>query len=393
MTDAASCEVPSASPLDGGRRTQGRGIVRPLERGDLEEVADVFLRVFRRMDDPVRRRAALPGLVAYLDALYLGAPSYDAATGSLVHRTAAGDLGGFLGSIPTAFRLGDRRLRASAMGAFMVADPYRHTEAALSLARHHLANGLDIHFTDTANRITLEISRSMHAELLPLHSLEWVLPLRPASLLLERAARQWPRWPFGLAGPLARRFDRPIRRMLQGPERPRHESGVVVADMDREAFLAAAPGAVADRRLRPEWRRDDLSWTLDQAALRSANGPLRLRIARDETGHVVGFWAVWAKAGGVAAVLQIFPATGRTRATLAALIADTEALGCLAVRGTTDPGFMDALYAVPGLLFHHKGATGLKSCDPEVTEAARVGDVALGGFAGESWTRLVSDRF
>ncbi len=369
-------------------------IVRPLEVADLEEVADVFLRVFRGIGDPRRRQAALPDVVGHLHRLYLGAPWHRPEAGSLVYRDVSGGLVGFLGSVEMHLRIGDRRLTASAMGTFMVSDPNHHARAALVLLRHHLANGLDVHFTDTANRTSLEFCRPLRCELMALHSLEWIYPIRPASLVLARGRRRWPGLPLGLAAPLARGLDRSLKQLVRGRDGPRTSAdGIAVADMGRDAFVAAAPGLVADRRLRPDWSEAELGWLLDRAAERTGNGPLRLRTARGPDGRELGFWLVWAEEGGIAAVLQIFAAPANRRAVVAAILTDAERLGCVAVRGTTEPGIMDALYAVPGMLFHHKGATCARSRDPEAMDALRSGDAAIGGLTGESWTRLVADRF
>lgn len=92
-------------------------------------------------------------------------------------------------------------------------------------------------------------------------------------------------------------------------------------------------------------------------------------------------------------MLQVFPLARHETKVIRTLIRDADDIGCHAVRGTTEPALMEALYAVPGLVFHHKSATGLRSRHPEVMAAARAGDLSIGGFTGESWTRLVSDRF
>lgn len=371
----------------------GRSVVRPLEARDLEEVADVFLRVFRGIEDPARRRRSHPALIAYLDQLYLGCPWYEPDIGSLIYRDAHGDLAGFLGSVQMHMLFEGRRLTASAMGTYMVAHPRHDSRAALTLLRHHLASGLDIHFTDTANRTSLEFRKPLHFALLAQHSLEWVYPLRPASLVLARAEKRWPRLPFGLVGPVARRVDAPIRRMLQGEARPRRDDAPRVVDMTREAFLAAAPALVDDRRLKPDWQGEELGWLLEQASLRTGNGPMRIRAALDGDGETLGFWLIWAEAGGIAAVLQVFARPDRQRRVIEAMIRDAEDLGCVAVRGTTEPRSMEALYAIPGILFHHKGATNLRARDPAIMAAVAAGDVAIGGLTGESWTRLISDRF
>ena len=385
----AATEAAPASRAEPPRSGQRR--VRPLERSDLEAVADVFLRVFRRVEQPARRAAAMPGVVAHLAEVYLDCPWLDATRGSLVLVDGAGGIHGFLGSIHLPMAFDGRSFLASAMGTFMVTDAERKSGAGLELLRAHLANGLDLHFTDTANRISLGFRQGMRFDLLPLHSLEWVLPLRPARFAAQRASRRWPFLPGSLLGSVAGPLDRPLRRALQLDAL--EAADVVVDDATRTDLFAFATERVGGRRLRPDWTQDRFDWLLDRASARTGNGPLRLRQARDGRGRVIGRWLVYAEAGSVASVLQVFAMPGRERAVVSALIRDVDAMGCLAVRGTTDPDVMEALYAIPGILFHHKGATALRAADPEVTAAVRAGDLSIGGLTGESWTRFVSDRF
>ena len=374
-----------------GPTRAGSRRVRLLERRDLEAVADVFLRVFRRIDEPARRAAAMPGVIAHLAEVYLDCPWLDATRGSLVLVDGAGEIHGFLGSIHLPMAFDGRPLLASAMGTFMVTDAERKSGAGLDLLRAHLANGLDLHFTDTANRISLGFRQGMRFDLLPLHSLEWVLALRPARFAAQRASRRWPFLPGGLLGRAAGPLDRPLRRALHLDDLV--DDKVVVEETSRAAFFAFAAAQVAERRLRPDWTEARFDWLLDRAAARTGNGPLHLRQASDGRGRVLGCWLVYAESGSVASVLQIFAGPRDRRAVLAAVLHDADAMGCLAVRGTTEPETMEALYSIPGILFHHKGATALRAADPEVAAAARAGDLSIGGLTGESWTRFVSDRF
>jgi hypothetical protein len=64
---AADAAIEATSSGSSEPTRSGPRRVRPLERSDLEAVADVFLRVFRRIDQPARRAAAMPGVVAHLD--------------------------------------------------------------------------------------------------------------------------------------------------------------------------------------------------------------------------------------------------------------------------------------------------------------------------------------
>ena len=84
---------------------------------------------------------------------------------------------------------------------------------------------------------------------------------------------------------------------------------------------------------------------------------------------------------------------GREAEAIGALHADLDRLGVAAVRGPCRPGLIEALYRQPGTIFRHNAHAVCLTPHADAREAVLRGDVHLGGLAGESWSRLISDRF
>ncbi len=350
-------------------------------------MCDLFAATFRPGCEHRRDEVA-----ASLEAIYLQSPAYDPDFGSIVHVDAMGRIDGFLGVINITLRLGDRLLRAGVLGAFMAESPRSSPAIGVSLIRGMLARRLDVLFSDTANRTSLDISRALHFSVLPLPSLEWARVLRPAGTaahLLRRKRPSLARW----VGPGLRVIDTFLPRRRDAAVDARSIDGTTDRAIEPEAFVAAAPALLGGYALRPAWDEAELSWSLAQAALQTRNGPLHLREVVERNGARAGLYLMYAKAGAVAHALQVLSVRGRESAVMGNLIRHAQALGAVSVRGAASREAVSGLTRHPGIFYHHLMSTIVWSPDKEVLAAIRSGDVFLGGLAGETWTRIFADSF
>jgi len=362
------------------------GSVRSFERRDIPHVCALFLRTFRSGTHHRRDE-----LAAALEATYLGSPAYRPEHGSLVHVDGEGRIDGFMGVVNMTLRIGERRLRAGVLGAYMADDPLANPGIGVSLIRGVLQRGLDIVFSDTANRTSLDISRALRFSVLPLQSLEWVKVLRPAGTGAHLLARRAPlvrRWLV----PAAAAIDAALPRLASGVD-PRSVDGTTDRAMDPAAFAAAAPRLVETYALRPEWHEAELSWLLAQAALQTKNGTLHLREVLDRAGERAGLYLLYARERGVAHALQMLARPGRESAVLGNLIRQARDLGAVSVRGAASREAVLGLIRHPGIFYRHLMSMIVWTNDPEVAAAIRTGDAFLGGLAGETWARIFSDAF
>jgi hypothetical protein len=331
-------------------------------------------------------------VAASLEAIYLQSPAYHPDFGSIVHVDPMGQIDGFLGLINITLRLGERRLRGGVLGAFMAEAPHLKPAIGVSLIRGMLARRLDILFSDTANRMSLDISRALHFSMLPLPSLEWARILRPAGTAAHLLRRKQPglaRW----VGPGLRVVDKIFPSLTHAAVDARSIEGTTDRAIEPAAFVSAAPALLNGYALRPAWDEDELSWALAEAALQTRNGPLHIREVVERNGRRAGLYLMYAKAGAVAHALQVLAAQGRESAVMGNLIRHAQALGAVSVRGAASREAVAGLTRHPGIFYHHLMSTIAWSPDKEVLAAIRAGDVFLGGLAGETWTRIFADSF
>jgi hypothetical protein len=106
----------------------------------------------------------------------------------------------------------------------------------------------------------------------------------------------------------------------------------------------------------------------------------------------VGCYLYYGRPRQIAFVLQILALPEAVDAVVASLLAHAEQQGCVAVRGRTQPHQLDALLRHRCVFFQHSSTT-VYTGNADLLSAIRSGDAFIIGLAGESWTRLIGERF
>ena len=385
----ASSAAVTLSTVPGPSDVRGStGFVRAFQKRDIPRVCELFSETFRlgksyRADD----------LAACIEATYFTSPAYTEDTGSIVHVDEAGQVDGFFGVIAISMQVNDTVLRGGILSAYMAADPDRNPGIGVSLARGIVPRGFDILIADTANRTSLDIARAQRFMILPAQSLEWVKIFRPAATGLHFLGKRLPRVASWLA-PLSTIVDGPYQRFGPSSGKARKRDGTVSRPIDAEAFVEAAAGFVAHFAVKPAWTRlPELAWFVAQAGLQTKYGPLRIREVLDSSGRRVGLYLLYARRDGVAYALQVLAKPNREELVVARLIDDAAELGAAAVRGSTSPDIMQGLVRQNGIFYHHVMGTTAWGRDPATVAAIRSGNILIGGLAGETWARIVTEDF
>ena len=376
--------LPINQPPSGGQQ----GGVRRFQSRDVPDVCEMFCRTFAS-----GRHADRHEIADAFRQVYLTSPLDQMRSGSLVDVGPAGRIDGFMGMITLSARLDDDRpLRVGVLGNFMATANADRAHVALRLLRATMAHDLDLVVTDTANRTSMSLARSLKFDVLPSHSLEWIKVLRPAGTLRFLLERRLPRLGRTLA-PIARLADLGARHLPAAALPEFDVRRYADREIDADAFLKRSSALTRRYRLRPDWDEPEFAWLLDQARRKTRNGPLQLREVVDRGGRTLGLYLLHATSGAAACALQILSRRGQEPIVLAALIRRAAEVGAVAVRGNTDPDILAGLSLHDGVIFRQVAASVAFSRDPEVRAAVRSGNVMVGGLLGESWTRFVAAEF
>jgi hypothetical protein len=365
--------------------------VRPLRAEDLPALAALWLRAFQRPGTP-------SGVERYFREVFLDADPDDAAPASLVHEDDAGVVFGFVGGIARRMVFRGRPIRAVVATQLMVDPARRRGLAAFDLLRSLFAGPQELTFCDGANERSQHVWERSGGEVARLYSLDWSRVLRPAGYLRQRAARAGKDRLARAAAPLCRAADAVAGRLTALEKAaaigvPLGRPRAILADEELtssavRAILDDAPPAPS---LRPDHDPASLARLLDQAARTRGHGPLRRRLCRDASGEAVGWYAHYAKPGGLAQVLQIGGKPGAIGDVLASLFADAYAAGAVAVVGQADPRWLREITDAHASFACHSLGVLIHARDREIAAAVQRGDASLSRLDGEWWLRFAAD--
>ena len=356
--------------------------LRACEADDLPAVARLFAKTFRN-----NRQRAAGQIEAHYRTLLFGHPWRDPDLKSTVSIARSGHINGFICALPVRLMLGARPVRAALASSLMVEDAGQDPLAGARLIRSYLRGPQDLSFSDTSNAIARGLWEKLGGSVGPLFSMEWVRPLRLAGTGAAFVSGAQP-----VAGALMKPFARVADRVLDsiGRSLPLDPvPGQIEAHAaDSPQFLALMAQLASSYRLRPQWTQDSLGWFIGQARTKERFGALACKLVRDRRGRPVGCFLYCGRPNGIAFVLQVLAEPGQAGGVLDALLADAAALGCVAVRGRTQPELMAALQA-RNCVFVTRSFLTYHAKDGEILAAVRSGDALLTGLAGESWSRFI----
>jgi hypothetical protein len=360
--------------------------IRDLTADDIPAVAKIFQKVFRNPKD-----APPPGLIRCMNDLFFEHPWRDPEISSKVYVTPEGVIGGYIGVIPLRMNLNGRVLRAAAPTTIAVAEPARNPFAGAQLLRTFLNGKQDISVSEPINPIAIGMWEKFGARAATSESMEWLAILRPASFALTLAEQK-----VGLLRYL-KMFGAPLDKLVaRDLAKDRHRQGIEVSVTNREVlqeeFIPLFLDMANAYDLRPDWDAASLKWQLDHASGNVKRGPLHCRMVQDSSGKVLGAYVYHAQEGGIAWIVQLLTTPEHAATVVDSLLTQTKAEGCVAAKGRSQARLVEPLLKRRAMLFRRHSAI-VHARDESLVKAVHEGRAITSGFAGETWTRLVSDRY
>lgn len=351
-------------------------------------MAGLFQSLLRKSGQP-----STPDLEAYLASVFLAGPQQDPEMSSRVHLREDGTVNGFIGVLPMPLQVHGRALRGALCCTMMVENHTEDPFAGARLMRAFLTGPQDISLTETANAISTAMWRKLNATILPDHSLEWLRIIRPAGFLTEAAA--------SVTG--AARVLKPLAYPVDGLLR-RRESGwahlaaavpqgvAASVEIDDAEMVELLLSLTRYYPVRPDWRPETLSRMVAESRRKADYGRMvRHKVVRRD-GRPVGAFLYYGDPGRIGRAVQVLFEPGQAGAVIDSMLAHASERGLVALRGRTMP---DLLRVMLGrrFLFLQTSSSMVHAKDKSLLEPFVAGQAFFNGFAGESWSRLIGDRF
>jgi hypothetical protein len=128
-------------------------------------------------------------------------------------------------------------------------------------------------------------------------------------------------------------------------------------------------------------------------AHRKANyGAMVRRKVVGRDGRTLGLFIYYGDTGRIGRVLQLLFQPGQAGAVIDSMLADAAGRGLAALRGRSMPALLEAMLG-RRCVFLHASSSIVHARDTALLEPFVSGKAFFNGFAGESWSRLIGDRF
>jgi hypothetical protein len=367
--------------------TDGGAHVRDFKASDVEQVASLWQRSFRRT-----RSLPSAALTSYFTDILLNGPWYDPQLGPLVLEQH-GEIVGFVGRMARKMIFKQSPIRVVISTQLMV-DPDRKLGfAALSLVRAMQQGPQDLAYSDGANDHSMRIWTRCGGCSSKLLSFEWTRRLRRTQAACCALKEGHPRLaPFATGvRPLAGMVDAVSVRALPWLY---HKPCLRLTRLRATAGQIAPliQHATSSVSLRPDYSEATLDWLLGKAGESRRFGQLRTMLVLDDRDLPIGWFIYYVRPGDVARVLQMGAMPMFGAQVVAELFRDAWEQGAASVVGQLDPLLLAELsnaycqFRCPdyGVLLHSK--------HPEILHAIQGGDVFLSRLEGEWWMRFGIDR-
>ncbi len=355
--------------------------LRRFQDNDVPVVADLIWRVLHNHSG-----SAPETLRNHLHHLFLANPWLDDGISSRVFEDAEGRIIGFFGAVPRRMSIRGRVVRLAFGSNFVVDAGNRAPMIAIQLVKAFMRGTQDVSITDSANEMSRPILRSMGFTAVPIYSLKWARPLKPAQYglyLIGRTKKSGAMQTLGTVGrPFCAVADLMIAKMKVSPL---HTSDPKTKDeeLDSEILLQCLATIPAKHWLVPEYNLVSLNWVLDFIKGRNALGTMRKRLVRNGDGKIIGWYIYTLADGQVGEMLQIGAESAAVGTVLDHLFYDARQAGLVGLHGRMEPQFMQELTTKGCFFIRHASWTLAQSEQSDLLSLLQSGTAFFSRLDGE----------
>jgi ribosomal protein S18 acetylase RimI-like enzyme len=355
--------------------------VRPLEREDIPQIAELYWTISR-----ARKGPAPPAVRTFLEELYFTNPWMDSALPSLVYDEKK-KIAGFLGVVPRRMLLNGQPVRIAYGGNFAVHPEFRNTLAGLHLLRTYMAGKQDLSQTDSANDTSRALLERLGFTTILPFCMHWVRLLRPTHCVTHAMSRLSENPFFAGLQMAARPFSAVMDWAVSGvSSSPFHfvESPLKASELDIDTLLGCVEEFRGSYSLWPEYDPQSLNWLLNFMERWKGHGEgLRKVVLRDDAGAIVGWYIYYRSPGGYGEVVQLGGARKKLKDILDHLFFDAWKNGAIALHGTIDRRLMDDFSSKYCFFTCRGGWTVAHSNKPKFLDLLNSGDAFISRLDGE----------
>ena len=352
--------------------------IRPFAESDIDQTAELHRRGFQLPESP----GQLEAYRSYFRNTYLESDSVDADCPSLVAVDDEGRITGFLGVVIRSMSLGNNRIRAALSSQFIVDPKARTLLAGIELLKRFLSGPQDLSFTDEAVERSVILWERLGGVRSALHSLHWILPLRPAALLMWRMRSHGSIILPTLAQPFTFASDK-LTNLFIRRRRPSNARRLQHETQDPGLLIENLQLVRNEWALMPHYTHQSLEKLIAVARSCTTFGEFRSISLREQSGRTAGWYTYYTNPGGLSEVIQIAARTGLEVEVMADLIQNALSEGVAGLIGRMDSRFQQAIARSMCAVSPRQSFMLLHSRDPQLVRLISSGLAFLTRLEGE----------
>jgi ribosomal protein S18 acetylase RimI-like enzyme len=347
---------------------------RPFEPSDIPQVVALRRRVYTHSG-----QASDAALARYYQTLFFENPWHDDRHPCFVQEGSAGEILGFVGSIPRPMLFGSERLTAVIATELMVA-PDARGFIGLKLLRRLLEGSQPLTFSDRGNDQARALYEGLGGSAALWYSLYWSAPLDGSQIRFDTALAASSR---SVVSRALRRASRLLDRFSKGSIK---RKPITTSDelLTAETAMSVMRRLAGKSTLVPEYDAHSFGWLMQRLAeTRKSERVVSAQVLHD--GEVIGFFVYVMRQDGEAEVVQLAALPRREDLTFGHLIHHAVGQGGTVLRGRFDRRLAALISQRELPLTLGQPWTLMRAGRPELAAQFLNGDAFLSRLDAEWW--------
>lgn len=368
--------------------------IRPMQRGDIAQVAQLFLHRFRNSSHCDQR--IYPPLSSdpddfhdYLEELLFESPYYHRDHGSMVYIGPDDEILSAILCIPMAFSYRGQNITGRLLCAFMARENGGKLAAA-QLSRYMRADRHDFLFSDNSSPVSLDHWITEKGQILPLQSLDWERDFYPFMAFFYRWRHRIPSLLHNVLGVVLKPLDRLVHKKVSSFVLPMSREMHILV-IQQEDFRQFANEQMAGFEFRPVWDRNEFDWLVSMARKNHKLGNLIFCQIRDQSNQLIGVFAFMGRTGGVAHLFHCFYLPGKGPKVYQAMLGWFANRKYCTLKGIANTADFAHLTRQKRVVFCAQSYFCVASRHNGLLDALDRNNLFLGGLVSEYWSRLTND--
>ncbi len=348
---------------------------------DIPAVARLHLKVYGNPTDEPSE-----SLESYYEMVVCGNPWCDEEIPSLVYRSEAGDIEGFIGVIVRRVTFNGKSLRMAVPHRLMVAPDCRSSMAAMQIVRRFFDGAQDFSFGDAANDQARKLMEALGATTSYLYSMNWMSLLRPCSYMGSALEKKYPRLKplVAVFQPACFLVDSILCKMRRKSIRSGQLQRCVTSGIDSQSLLLCITDFSSRSHLHPEYNETDIQWLWNFLSSNVLRGQLQGFEVCNERGDRIGVCLYYLNAKKAMEVMLLRAREDSADMVFNQLLDRALDLGVINVEGRIEPRFLQSI-SDNNCLFKRRSWAFVQGRDDEVLNAINRGDAMLSAMDAELW--------